>query len=119
MSGRDYVLKLTDFGVSGTIQETSHPFPIDNQSFDLNFSHRAPHLVCSFQFLRLQISQKLSDGYNFSHDHGGTLPYCSPEVLSGEPFNQKTDIWSLGCILYEMVTGKRAFDVANNEEALK
>lgn len=70
MTGRDYDLKLTDFG----------------------------------------ISQKLSPGHNFSHTCLGTLPYCSPEVLSDEPYNYKTDVWALGCILYEMVTSKRAFD---------
>ena len=40
----------------------------------------------------------------------GTLPYCSPEVLRGQPYNYKTDVWALGCILYELVTSKRAFD---------
>ena len=78
MAGRDYDLKLTDFG----------------------------------------ISQKLTPGYNFSHDFNGTIPYCSPEILNGERYNQKTDVWALGCILYEMVVGKRAFD-AVNEDGLK
>ena len=39
----------------------------------------------------------------------GSLNYCSPEILSGEPYNQKTDVWALGCILYEMITTKKAF----------
>ena len=65
------------------------------------------------------ISQKLTHGYNRVHGNAGTLAYSSPEVLNGEAFNQKADIWSLGCILYEMVCGKRAFDVANNEQELK
>jgi len=48
----------------------------------------------------------------------GTLPYCSPEILKDEPYNQKTDIWALGCILYEMCARKRAFD-SESEEGLK
>jgi len=47
MHGRDYDLKLCDFG----------------------------------------ISQNLSMGYNFAHGCLGTLPYCSPEIVKGEPFN--------------------------------
>ena len=31
-------------------------------------------------------------------------------MLLGEPYNYKTDIWALGCILYEMIAGNRAFD---------
>ena len=48
----------------------------------------------------------------------GTLPYCSPEVLQDQPYNQKTDVWALGCILYEMVANKQAF-IAESEDALK
>ena len=51
------------------------------------------------------ISQNLSPGYNFTHEFAGTLSYCSPEVLKGEPYNSKADIWALGCILYELVLG--------------
>lgn len=44
------------------------------------------------------------------HDANGTMPYCSPEVLMNEPYNQKTDVWALGCILYEMLARRRAFN---------
>ena len=39
-------------------------------------------------------------------------------MLKDEPYNQKTDVWALGCILYEIVTLKRAFD-NESEEALR
>jgi serine/threonine protein kinase len=40
--------------------------------------------------------------------------YCiSPEVLSGETYGKKADIWALGCTLYEMVMLKRPFDNDN------
>jgi len=39
----------------------------------------------------------------------GTIPYLSPEQVRGEAVTAATDIFSLGCVLYEMVTGRRAF----------
>ena len=39
----------------------------------------------------------------------GTPVYMAPEVLGGEPYDQKADMWGVGCILYELATGKRAF----------
>jgi serine/threonine-protein kinase len=39
----------------------------------------------------------------------GTLPYMSPEQLNGDAAQARSDIFALGCVLYEMVTGQRAF----------
>lgn len=39
----------------------------------------------------------------------GTFQYMSPEVLQGTEADARSDIFSLGCVLYEMVTGQRAF----------
>jgi serine/threonine protein kinase len=45
--------------------------------------------------------------------HGLKCPYFwprSPELFKNKPYNHKSDIWALGCILYELCTLKHAFD---------
>jgi len=47
----------------------------------------------------------------------GTFQYMSPEQLEGKEADARSDLWALGCVLYEMVTGKRAFD-GNSQASL-
>jgi len=43
----------------------------------------------------------------------GTPYYLSPEICQEKPYSYKSDIWSLGCILYEIATLQHAFDAAS------
>jgi serine/threonine protein kinase len=49
----------------------------------------------------------------------GTPAYMAPEQLSGKEVTPKSDIYSLGLVLYEILTGKRAFEAATLPELLK
>src|SRR5262249_15195032 len=39
----------------------------------------------------------------------GTAAYMAPEQARGKPIDKRADIWAFGCVMFEMVTGRRAF----------
>ena len=52
-------------------------------------------------------------GMNFAHTLVGTPYYLSPELCEEKAYDHKSDIWSLGCVLYELCTLKHPFTGAN------
>jgi serine/threonine-protein kinase len=48
----------------------------------------------------------------------GTAPYMSPEQVRGLPLGQQVDVWAFGCVLYEALTGTRAFSGRSSVDCL-
>ncbi|XP_063171466.1 serine/threonine-protein kinase Nek5 [Candoia aspera] len=59
------------------------------------------------------IARMLSNTMEFASTCVGTPYYLSPEICENKPYNNKTDIWSLGCVLYELCTLKHPFEGNN------
>jgi Tol biopolymer transport system component len=85
-------VKLLDFGLAKL-----RPDPASADSICTTFIAGAPHLH--------ETDGPLTDRGVLI----GTLPYMAPEQLDGKEADTRTDLWALGCVLYEMVAGKRAF----------
>ena len=48
----------------------------------------------------LGVAKLLNQTHNMAHTIVGTPYYLSPELCEEKPYNHKSDIWSLGCVLY-------------------
>jgi serine/threonine protein kinase len=67
--------------------------------------------IADFGFGRI-----LSENESIEKQQCGTLLYKAPEILLNENYDHKIDVWSLGVILYYILTGIYPFDYTGNEE---
>jgi serine/threonine-protein kinase len=83
MVRRDRYVKVLDFGIAKLIERDDKPSDQDALTTAAGFT-KAGAIV-------------------------GTVPYMSPEQARGTAVDARTDIWSLGCLLYEMIAGRQPF----------
>ncbi len=57
----------------------------------------------------ISIEKKQSSSDSISNLVAGTIGYMAPEIINGEDYNEKCDLFSVGCLFYLLFTGKRLF----------
>ena len=69
------------------------------------------------RLLDFGLSKIISQGEKCTEPYG-TLSYVSPEVLQDIPYDQKTDLWSIGVVSYLLLSGVLPFDDENNNNEI-
>lgn len=49
----------------------------------------------------------------------GTPLYLSPEILKGQKYDEKVDLWAIGILAYELLLGKSPFDICEQQDLYK
>jgi len=59
------------------------------------------------------LSRMMNDESVFAFTHVGTPYYMSPELIQESRYNDRTDIWSAGCVMYELLSLRAPFEATN------
>lgn len=95
-------IKITDFGIS-SLREESEAFIPSHEHGESNETQDVRHTD------RLTVKGKVV----------GTLQYISPEYLLGEECDERGDIYALGVLLYELITGKYLYKYTNHADLME
>ncbi|MCZ6616822.1 MAG: protein kinase [Gammaproteobacteria bacterium] len=92
----DGTVKVLDFGLAKALQDDTSVSQVSD----------------------LSLSPTVSAGMTRDGVILGTAPYMSPEQARGKPVDKRTDIWSLGCVFFECLTGRRLFNGETTTDVL-
>lgn len=59
------------------------------------------------------LAKTITPELHMTHSFVGTLAYSCPQIVQNEGYNEKADIWSLGCIIFELMSLKTPFAGSN------
>jgi eukaryotic-like serine/threonine-protein kinase len=96
----DGVVKVLDFGLAKLNESNTSNVPNGPNALSMSPTITSPAMMTGVGLLL------------------GTAAYMAPEQAKGRPADKRSDIWAFGCVLYEMLTGRRAFGGSDVSDTL-
>ena len=74
--------------------------------------------LCDFGLIKQVDSEQVASALTVTDQFVGTIPYVAPEQIEGKAVDGRTDVYSLGCVLFQCLTGSVPFEGGNDVEVV-
>src|SRR5829696_4275575 len=74
--------------------------------------------LCDFGLIKQVDSEQVVSALTITDQFVGTIPYVAPEQIEGKAVDGRTDVYSLGCVLFQCLTGSVPFEGGNDVEVV-
>ena len=74
--------------------------------------------LCDFGLIKQVDSEQVASALTITDQFVGTIPYVAPEQIEGRPLDGRTDVYSLGCVLFHCLTGSVPFEGTSDVEVV-
>jgi serine/threonine protein kinase len=74
--------------------------------------------LCDFGLIKQVDSEQVASALTVTDQFVGTIPYVAPEQIEGKAVDGRTDVYSLGCVLFQCLTGSAPFEGSNDVEVV-